>query len=331
MLPSQVWQLCGKNQNGPNAVVLGGTHGDELTGIELVKRVLKAVGLHGQHAGTYHNDHVFGNLFLGFGNPRAIELNSRGASAERNLNRSFSSLDIGRPPRPDDPPDVVRARELAPLFQETDYLFDIHATSSPSEPFVCFGEYASRFGPILELIPVTRVITDPYLLYTKDFGLPELGTTDYYVNAFGGSAWSERHFGKRQGLGLCYETGQETDLESVGAALYAVIRLLGFIGVIDKDLEQYLHKELELTCPKYPEQQHIFAITHCVNAQQGAFTYAEGMDRGWREVSEQCLVGEYADGTPVYTPSSGYIVFQVAPYKINISRRLFCIAQELLP
>lgn len=177
MLPDFIWQLRGKDQSGPNVVILGGTHGDELTGIELVNRMLKVIGLKDNPAGVYNNEHICGNLFLGFGNPAAIELNSRGASKERDLNRSFSSIDIDRPLHPDDPPDVIRAHELAPLFQKTDYLFDIHATSSPSEPFVCFGEYA--------------------------------------------------------------------------------------------------------------------------------------------------------DGIKVYTPSSGYIVFQVAPYKINVNRRLFCIAQEI--
>ena len=83
MLPNQVWQLTGKDQSGPNVMVLGGTHGDELTGIELVRHMLSQLGLLNQPSGAFERNDAIGNLFLGFGNPEAILRKTRGASAAR--------------------------------------------------------------------------------------------------------------------------------------------------------------------------------------------------------------------------------------------------------
>ncbi|PJC40269.1 MAG: hypothetical protein CO042_04645, partial [Parcubacteria group bacterium CG_4_9_14_0_2_um_filter_41_8] len=304
-------------------------HGDELTGIELVKQMLAVFGLSQDPSGVHEAPLIYGNLFMGFGNPAAIDLNARGASENSDLNRSFSSLDIGRKVRPDDPVDVIRARELVPLFERTDYLFDIHATSNDSYPFVCFGEYDARFQSILDLIPVERVITDPLLIYTKDQGLPELGTTDYYVNRFGGSEWSKRRFGKKQGLGICYETGQQEDVRRVPLAMFVVIRLMRHVGSIKEKMEQNLYNRLEIERIERQAKQRIYAITHRVDARSSDFKYAEGMKDGWLAVGKGCLVGEYGDGERVYTPASGSIVFQRKEGKIDQGRCMFCIVQEI--
>ena len=81
MLPSNVWKIAGDDQDGPNVVVLGGTHGDEITGLELVRRLLRKLGVLNKAAGAYERCGVLGNLFLGFGNIDAILRGTRAACA----------------------------------------------------------------------------------------------------------------------------------------------------------------------------------------------------------------------------------------------------------
>lgn len=323
MLPSYIWHFRGVDQDGPNVVVLGGTHGDELTGIELVRRMLKKLGVLQHPAGEYARDDLIGNLFIGFGNPEAILRDTRGAS-DTNLNRSFSSENLSRS---DDNLDLGRARELVPLLGQTDFLFDIHATSSPSEPFVCFERWTSRHEDILELVPVRYVITDPDLKYTKDFGLTELGTTDFYVNTHGGSTWSEEYYGTRQGTAFCYETGQEKDMARMEKAFFTVVELLEYVGVATAPLASLLRENLKK--PAKPSALKIYAISECVLAEDENFTYVAGMNRGWRQVKRGEKIGEYKDNTPVCIPREGMLVFPKSPEKIVRGKNVFCIAEKI--
>ncbi len=93
VLPNQIWKFTNGENNGPSVLILGGTHGDEITGIEIIKTLLKGLKVNKKSSRTFINKHVIGNLFLGFGNPRAILLKTRGVS-DRDLNRCFTKADL---------------------------------------------------------------------------------------------------------------------------------------------------------------------------------------------------------------------------------------------
>ena len=330
MLPNYIWQLKGNDQSGPNVVILGGTHGDEIAGIDVIRRMLDRIGLLHNPAGIFNREDISGNLFLGFGNIEAIVRGRRAASEDRDLNRSFSGEDLNCTPNPNERIDLKRAREFVPLFRQTDFLFDIHSTSMDSVPFVCFGEMTKRHRSIVALIPVQYIITDPDLIYTKDSGLTELGTTDFFVNTYGGSAWSIRNYGAKQGLVLCYETGQDADLTRVESTIQVLSRVLEHTGIIGENFASIIcaKDRMQYQIAEYYEQK-IFRIVFCVKAKSKDFSYEQGMNIPWKMVKKGEIIGRYSNGEIVEIPEDGMILFQKAPKKIISGRNLFTIATEV--
>src|SRR3954469_25747264 len=90
-LPESVWQFSGPRP-GSRVLVLGGVHGNEVTGVMLVERLCALLenGAFALAAGT---------LTLVVGNPRAVEFGTRGSEPHADLNRSFTTeaLDVNGP------------------------------------------------------------------------------------------------------------------------------------------------------------------------------------------------------------------------------------------
>lgn len=336
-LPSHIWHLRG-SEPGPRVLVLGGTHGDELTGIQLVRDWLRVIhpnlDLLELPSGTYDTPGIKGDLFIGFGNPAAILRQLRAASDKSDLNRCFDPEFLAGD---GDWEDLRRARELWPLLQTIDYLFDVHAVSQPNnDPFVCFGEMTPEHERLCRLIPVTRVITDPHL----QLGIPEgstcLPTTDQAVNGFGGSDWNEARLGERRGVAICYETGYEHDMDKLPLAKLVVARLLYAVEVIDEATQKRLEptEETGETAREYLRMfdfttQHAFALEACVLAESTNFTPAPGMQENWKVVAEGDVFGHYEDGTPVLVPTDGVLIFVKALHKLEKDKSLFYVARRL--
>ena len=326
-LPPHVWQLQGIDQSGPNVVLMGGTHGDELTGPEILRYIMKALGLSESSPTTTVRPDICGNLFLVFGNLEAMRLNKRGATpGQPDLNRSFTRAELERPAERDEREDLRRARELAPLFMDTDYLFDIHATSSPSRAFVCFGEDTPAHRELYRLIPIDTVLTDPTAILARDYGFTEIGTTDSIVNTRGGSAWSVARYGEKRGVGLAYETGQETDLTVVDTVMQTVARLLIHVGVVTPAFAEVIGVQPDASPP---QEQRVYKLAEMVLARHKPFTYAPGMDEGWQYVRAGALIGTYENGVEERSPGDGMLMFQRASHKVEPPLNLYFLAEEL--
>jgi len=311
-LPSYIWQLKGKH-SGPNVTVLGGTHGNEESGIFVVRKILSSVHLLQSQAGSYPINAVNGNLFIGFGNPEAIVRGMRGASKKRDLNRSFITEELKAPPSADDWIDLRRARELMPLFDNTNYLFDIHGTSSPSEPFVCFGNDSARHRRFYRLIPTRSVLTDPHRVLGRDMGLTELGTTDSYVNNIGNIA-------------LCYESGQAADASQITQTLRVVLRLLIETGVVNEDFPGCAGIFSDI---RENERQEVYALSHCECAKNERFIYDHGMNRSWQMVQKGMKLGSYANGEDVLFPDDGMLLFPKAADQVTKGQSLYYMAVHI--
>lgn len=85
---------------GPTVVVLGGTHGDEISGIEVVRRLLKRLELLDTEPSTVIRSDIVGKLIIGFGNPEAIIRSTQSASTGLDLNRSFARGELHALPFP---------------------------------------------------------------------------------------------------------------------------------------------------------------------------------------------------------------------------------------
>ena len=220
-------------------VVLGGVHGNERVGVRVIQRLVQDISsgkveLRMRDPGC--------ELVLGLGNPAAIELDSRGATPTADLNRSFTTEVLSAPEDalvPDTAPWGIehrRARELAPLLEDCDIFVDLHATNTPSPPFVRIPgrctqkqlEIASWFSHLahqgeprrdvdgrvdLRDVPATKmsVVLDP--VFT--IGQGTICTTDEFVQRHGGFA-------------VCVETGLASDTTMEDAVYKSVLSLLRF-------------------------------------------------------------------------------------------------------
>jgi len=223
-----VVQICGEDVGLPGGravrrvCVMGGVHGNEMLGVALVRRLAEEM----RKGWWAFEGKAWTELVLVEGNPRAIEIGSRGSSPHADLNRHFSSDLFER----NDVKKVrwrarnglyeeIRAAELAPLLQNSDDLIDIHATNKPSEPFVRIGGYcgpqqlelASWFAN-LSSQPGKRMklLIDPnYVLGGR------ICATDEFVNAFGGT-------------GVCLETGAYNEMRCEKEVYGRLIEYLSF-------------------------------------------------------------------------------------------------------
>lgn len=294
VLPKSIYHFKGLLPKGPSVLILGGTHGDEAAGIKVVENLLDIFR-------AYESRLVLGNLYIGFGNPEAILLKKRGVT-DRNLNRCFvpsylnNNLQNG---------DLFRAKELLHLLLNVDYLFDIHSTSSPSEPFVCLNNMSKRHKEILPYFPVNFVLIDPDNILVKGTKQKAIGTTDYYVNTYG------------KGMGFCYETGLETDTSKALDVANAIFDILIYIGVV-KGSKIRVKKRKQVICKL---DKHILA-------KHSIFHYAKGMNKGWKKVKRGDLVGKYKNGLTEIVGNDGFLLFPRAENKIEKGGSLYYIAVE---
>lgn len=326
--PNSLWRLQGASP-GPRVCILGGTHGDELTGISVVRYLLERLGQLQRPAGTYACAGLRGELWIGFGNLEAIVRGTRGVSAV-DLNRQFVTANVQAdangayaPLAQNEAPsaDLERARVLAPVLAAVDYCFDVHSVSSDApgnEPFVCFGNDTDRLRALYRLIPVHRILTDPDHVLGRDVGSSGgLTTTDEWVNAHGG-------------VGLCYETGFQQDLTKVPDTLRVLARLLVEIGCAT---EEFLERIAVVPAPVFRREQVIYKLAHCaslpalVRERRAASVFRYTHDRmahHWHAVRAGEVIGEWAvHGAPadvripVVSPVDGCIVFPQAVGRLD--------------
>ncbi len=273
--------------------VIGGTHGDELVGVEVIRAFKALFSIPDESKGTYERS-ISGTLTLLIGNPEAVEKRQRSSSGVRDMNRCFLQEDLDREPNTEDISDLRRAREVAPLLSASQMVIDLHGTSSDSPAFVCFGSDSSKHRALYELLPVDHILTDPHDVLSHDEGRPGRGTTD---------DCTERH----GGIALGYETGREDDLTRVPGIFDDVLRLLVRIGTLSMDspiLDSHpnaKHHE--------PRTQTVYALKYSLHAHSDTFQYAPQMNTGWQTVHAGQLIGTYSDGTEERVPEDGMLVF----------------------
>lgn len=132
---------CQGAEEGPTITILGGVHGNETVGVEIVKNLLVKM-LQGKVKK--------GVLQVALGNIEAIKQGTR--FVEVDMNRSF-----GHPKGKS--VDVVRANQLKTLLVDTDVLIDIHATIKPSKPFIGCPNPEHKLGWLIPYMGITTLVT----------------------------------------------------------------------------------------------------------------------------------------------------------------------------
>ena len=268
-LPESVWQFSAPH-SGPHVVVLGGVHGNEVTGVMLVEQ-LRADLESGALA------LAAGSLTLVVGNPRAVELGTRGSKPHADLNRSFTATALDT--NGEDTYEAQRARELAPIIAASDIVIDLHATNKPSDPFAIAVVDTAEHRKLCGLFRC-----DKLLLVSDDvIG----GTTAAYAEAQGS-------------IGLCFESGWAGDLTRVDAMRVSVEAILARVGVL-------------AARPATVHPQAVYALAEAILLTDRGFAFAQSRgERSFEPFSEGDLIGVYGE-TQLRAPYDGVLMFPKVP------------------
>ncbi len=258
---------------GPSIVVIGGTHGNERTGIAVV-RALRDDIVAGRRSV------VSGTLTLMLGNPEAIAQNIRAIDG-RDLNRYFSPSMLANG---DGSTEFQRARMIASIVQSSDVVIDIHATNKPSVPFAIARNDAAHRN-IFRWFNPPCVLTDPTYIFGG--GVPV--TIDEYADSI-------------EKVGLCFETGWVNDESIIPAVTESVVRYLTDVRIFSG----------EKIAPPSIEGK-IYEIVAAILRDDRSFAFAEGRGMSsFEPIASGDILG-YHDDEPVVTEHDGVIMFPKLP------------------
>ncbi len=194
-----VW-IAQADSQGPTVAILGGVHGDEPAGIEVVKSSLNALAID------------TGTVILMLGNMAAQGV---ARFKDVNLNRSFRELTSEEQQQDfaDLPYEVQRAQTLLPYLDTSDAALDLHDFTNPSKPFII----TERNG-----LQTARYIGAPIISF--GWTQTEPGGSDGYMSCRGKE-------------GLCYELGQKQyPQQNIARGHGAVQRFLISQGLLEGDV-----------------------------------------------------------------------------------------------
>jgi succinylglutamate desuccinylase len=288
-MSSGIWQVSG-SRPGPHLVILGGVHGDEKTGIEVVKELYAMFQERKEKL-------CVGTLTLILGNEEAIKINKRGTSPEYNLNRMFTEHHLSGPVL--DFYESRRAHELASILQSVDISIDIHSTSVPGRPFLPCA-FTARHEKIYRWFDADLVLTDP------DFILGgERATTDEYVDSCGGT-------------GICFETGFAGDTSRLPVVLESILNILA-----DKKM---VSPSRSRTPPK--PGYKVYRLTRKILLTDEGFHYAGTFPEPFHEVKKGEIIG-YHGKRAERAEQEGVIAFPKAPEQWHVGHDLFFLARRI--
>ncbi len=178
---------------GPTITIMGGLHGDEPMGVEIISKLKDKL------ADTPIES---GNLTLIIGNPKAVEAKIR--PIDKDMNRMFGTELQPTPGSYEE----QRIQEIKSILNQSDILLDIHSTSSPAKPFI-YCELTPAHLTAINSIDIPYIVSpDP------KFRPPEFNSAaDNYIDNQGG-------------IGITYETGQRTDISNFNQIYKNVINFL---------------------------------------------------------------------------------------------------------
>ena len=281
-------------QKGPTIVVLGGIHGNERTGVEVVKKL------------AYQFEHgeielAAGVLYLILGNPKAIVRDTRGSEDHADLNRCFKRDVLARIP---ETYEQTRAHELAQILATADISIDLHATNKPSVPFLCCA-VDEVHEKIYQWFDCDRVLADPrYILGGEPV------TTDEFIDLNGG-------------VGICYETGQSKDLSRIDEVLGDVMNVLRDQNMVAAH-----------PTPAHPSMRgggsrSVFELVSVINLTEAGFCYEGNLGGG---SFEEFTIGQtigYVGDEPIVAEFEGVVVFPKIPELQTLGKPVVYLAKKI--
>lgn len=201
-------------------MAIGGIHGNEIVGIQIVKWLESTLA--NTEQSTF--DQMSGDLIIGLGNPKAINVGQRATSSKEDLNRCFlmkNNFEDNIQNEKHFSYEKKRSLQIRPILEETDILLDLHATNKPSPPFIRIaGEtFSKEHERVVSYFSNVNILLRD-IHYTIGNGV--ISTTDEFVQ-------------NNNGIGICYEVGQADDLEC--------------LNIVKNEVRCFLKSELNLIIP----------------------------------------------------------------------------------
>lgn len=173
-LPPYIHHFPG-NAAGPCVVIMGGVHGNEKAGVQIIEKLKKTLG----------EEQINGEIYLIIGNPRAI------LKGERFINYDLNRLFGGDFPNSNY--EEKRAFQIAQFLAKADYFLDIHSTTKKSIPFV----YCKN--------------TVEHLVLAKNFGTKYVVSPSLTFKKTGADVCADNFVDRAGGIGITYECGWNDD------------------------------------------------------------------------------------------------------------------------
>lgn len=274
---------------GPSVLIIGGTHGNERTGIAVIEQLRKYVV-------SDRRSIASGTLTLALGNPRAVTQNIRAIDG-RDLNRYFSTEMLTAD---DGSEEFKRASILANTIQAADVIIDIHATNKPSVPFVT-SKNDEAHRNVLRWFHPTYVLTDPEYI----FGGGSPVTIDEYADSIGK-------------IGLCFETGWVNDESIIPTVTESAIQYLTDIGILFGE-----------KVPPPKSEAAIYEIITAILRDDRVFSFAEGRGMSsFEPISSGDIIGYHGEGS-IAAEHDGVIIFPKLPEHQIIGKPVCYLAKQV--
>lgn len=205
-LPEYVWQFKGE-EPGPTVTVMGGLHGNETVGIDVVEQLLAIV----------REKIKCGTVNVIIGNPEACEAGVRfianyGKKKGKDSNRLWGAnlLDI---------PGQKRIEDIKPFVAGSDLLLDLHSTIKPvDEPFLVVPSFDHELIETIPTLGIRKIITGEGLKLPDNDPIE----SDLFTVANGG-------------FGVTIEAGWQQDPNLVDKTMDSVLRALEEVGIFAPD------------------------------------------------------------------------------------------------
>jgi len=189
-----IYEIKGKLK-GPTVTIMGGIHGNEFCGVEAIQSLVADLKI------------KRGKLNLIIANPLAIEKDVRAVNV--NMNRIF--LD-NVSPQILETYEYQRSLEIRKYLDESDILFDIHASIENSIPFIITEKNALDY------------------IQNLNFDLILTGIDAFHPGSTDGYMYNK---GK---VGICIECGYMCDKNSTKVAIQAILDFLVSLDMLDGEI-----------------------------------------------------------------------------------------------
>lgn len=303
---------------GPELIVLGAVHGNEICGSLAIRQILSAFEegeLSIQRGGV---------TFVPVTNPLAWKKRQR--EGERNLNRRL--LPTAKPADFED----HLANWLCPLLARHEVLLDLHSFHTPGEPFVMLGP-DNNSGPVEafahaeEERALARHLGIPLFVdgwldtYARGVKrrrslLADSGHADTLVADPSYGIGTTEYMRTQSGYGLTVECGQHDDPQAVGVARQCILNTLAFLGLIEEAPPAPLQRVRHMRIVDVVDKTH----------DHDAF------EREWNSfdrIAAGELIGTRAEGTAVRAWEDGYLLFPNPA--AGALQEWFYLAREITP